>query len=495
MNTFSTANGGDQQWSLNVKVIDDNAVPTTVIPNPLTADSKKKNRFAAAAANKNNEKIPHKRKADSIKFSANNFVTQCYESFEDYYEIVELLGEGAYGEVFVCKHKESRAERAVKILEVSTEAEAETVLSEFNILRGVDHPNLLKIYNIFIQEDEEKGKSIFYIVSDLYEGGELYTELDQYGHFVEEDVALIMMSVLSCINYCHAQNVCHRDIKPENILLADNQMHLDDIKIIDFGLAEYFEDYEEDRFSERVGSSYYIAPEVMAGDYGPKCDIWSCGVVTFILLCGEAPFDGDDDDEILESVKEGVFSFDNPNWKHVSDEAKNFVEWLLSYDENERPTAEKALQHPWLENTRKTSCLGLQNKGCKDTINVLTNLETFCSSSKLKQAVCAFTASQLIHKHEKDVIDGLFRAMDTSCDGKLSREELKVGYADYMGKELTEEEVNDIFQRVNYSCSGAIEYSEFVVASIELDEYRIRATFNEFHKRGCDALDADDLKQ
>ena len=120
---------------------------------------------------------------------------------------------------------------------------------------------------------------------------------------------------------------------------------------------------------------------------------------------------------------------------------------------------------------------------------------TFCSSSKLKQAVCAFTASQLIHKHEKDVIDGLFRAMDTSCDGKLSREELKVGYADYMGKELTEEEVNDIFQRVNYSCSGAIEYSEFVVASIELDEYRIRATFNEFHKRGCDALDADDLKQ
>lgn len=498
MNTSSPADGGDQQWSVSLTTLDDDAGPTTVIPTQL-GKVKKKNRFANAVADNNDKRKqlqPTRKKAGSIKFSANNFVTQCYESFGDYFEIVELLGEGAYGEVFVCRHRESGAERAVKILEVSTEEDAETVLSEFNILRGIDHPNLLKIYNLFIQQDQEQDKSTFYIVSDLYEGGELFTELEDYGHFVEGDVALIMTSVLSCINYCHSQNLFHRDLKPENILLADDQMNLDDIKIIDFGLAEYFEDYHTDRFSERVGSSYYIAPEILAGDYGPKCDLWSCGVVAFILLSGEAPFDGDSDDEIIDSVRAGSFSFDeNPNWENVSEEAKEFVEWLLKYDENERPTAEEALQHPWLINTRNTSRQGLQEKDSKDAANVLTNLETFSASSKLKQAVCAFTASQLIRKHEKDVIDELFRAMDTTCNGKLSQEELKVGYADYMGKAMAEEEVNAIFQRVNYSCSGAIEYSEFVVASIQLDEIRLRATFNEFHKRGCDALDAEDLKK
>ena len=494
MNAYSSTSGIHRQGSTPLNTSASDALPSQLMN---SSSSRRKSRFAGVAANYNrNSKRQPKKKSDSIKFSANNFVTECYESFEDHYTIVELLGEGAYGEVFVCGHKESGAERAVKILEVSTEEEAEKVLSEFNILRGMDHPNLLKIYNLYIQEHEAKDKSIFtfYIVSDLYEGGELFTELEEYGHFVEEDVALIMMSTLSCLNYCHAQNIFHRDIKPENILLADDQMNLSDIKIIDLGLAEYFEEYS-DRFTERVGSSYYIAPEVLAGDYGPKCDIWSCGVVAFILLCGEAPFDGDDENGILDSVRAGAFDMDNPHWDNVSNEAKDFVEMLLTYEEDDRPTAEMALQHPWLETTRKNSRLGLQESDSQEAVNVLTNLETFCASSKLKQAVCAFTASQLIRKQEKDVIDGLFRAMDTKCDGKLCKEELKVGYEDYMDRALTEEEVNDIFQRVNYSCSGAIEYSEFVVASIKLDESRLRATFNEFHKRGCDALDADDLKR
>jgi calcium-dependent protein kinase len=116
----------------------------------------------------------YKTKSASIKFSANKFVTQRYDCFSEHYEIVELLGEGAYGEVYVCKHRESGAERAVKILQVEDEEDAEVVLSEFNILRGIDHPNLLKIYQLY--EDEESGK--FYIVSDLYQGGELYDGKD-----------------------------------------------------------------------------------------------------------------------------------------------------------------------------------------------------------------------------------------------------------------------------------------------------------------------------
>jgi calcium-dependent protein kinase len=314
------------------------------------------------------------------------------------------------------------------------------------------------------------------------------------GYFDEADVAVIINQVLGCINYCHNNGIAHRDLKPENILLADASMKMDDIKIIDFGLAAVFDNMEEARFSDKVGSCYYIAPEILDGDYGPKCDVWSCGVIAFILLSGEAPFDGEDDQEIVDAVYEGKFSFDNEIWDDISEEAKDFVEWLLTYDDNERPSAEEALKHPWLENTRRISCQGLQERRCKATANYLSNLEYFTADSKLKQAVCAFIASQLIMKHEKDVMDEVFRAMDTSCDGKLSRQELKDGFANFLGRHLSDEEVDDIFENVNYSCSGAIEYSEFIVASITLDESRLRSTFNEFDRSKQGVLTATDLK-
>jgi calcium-dependent protein kinase len=342
---------------------------------------------------------------------------------------------------------------------------------------------------------EDPQKDAFYIVSDLYLGGELYDEIEQGGAFAEADAALIMNQVLSCINYCHRKGICHRDLKPENILLADVDLHLEDIKIIDFGLAELFEDYSKAKFTDKVGSSYYIAPEVLKGKYGPKCDVWSCGVIAFILLCGEAPFDGDDDDAIMDAVLTGEYSFtDNPVWDDVSDDVKDFVQWLLVYDDSERPAAEEALRHPWLENARRISSLGCDEKDRTEATKYLSNLEKFHADTKLKQAVCAFIASQLILKHEKDVIDEIFRHMDQNCDGQVTKCELKQGFMELLGRNLTDDEVNDVFQRANYSFSGAIEYSEFVVASIELDETRIRATFNEFAK-GEEVLTAGDLRE
>lgn len=315
------------------------------------------------------------------------------------------------------------------------------------------------------------------------------------GYFDERDVAVIINQVLGCINYCHANGIAHRDLKPENILLADATMNLDDVKIIDFGLASVFDDMEESRFNDKVGSCYYIAPEVLDGNFGPKCDVWSCGVIAYILLAGEAPFDGDDDQEIVDAVYEGSFDFVGDLWDDVSDECKDFVSWLLTYDEEDRPTAEEALMHPWLEKTRSRSCKGLQDRECKATTNYLTNLEHFSADSKLKQATCAFIASQLIMKHEKDVIDEIFRAIDTACDGKLSKGELKAGFANFLGRSLSDDEVDYIFENVNYSCSGAIEYSEFIVASITLDEERLLATFNEFDRSKEGVLTTTDLKR
>lgn len=437
-----------------------------------------------------------KPRSNSIKFTANSFVTSCADSFYEHYDLVEKVGEGAYGEVYVCEHKESGDRRAVKILDVSSERQYDVVLNEFSILKGLDHPNLLKIYHLY--EDSDGGKC--YIVSDLYDGGELFDEIEEYGCLEEESAAIMMNQLLSCINYLHSQGIAHRDLKPENILLADEDMRLDAIKVIDFGLSALFDDYENDRFTDQVGSAYYIAPEVLRGNYGPKCDVWSCGVIAFVLMCGDAPFYGESEHDVLDMVIKGEFSFeDNEIWKTISPEAMDFVEWLLSYNEGERPTAKEALRHPWLKRARRLSSLGLKERDSQRMSQSLSNLEDFNAESKLKQAVFAFMSSQLIMIHEKDEIDELFRALDSNCDGRLTKDELKKGYKAFLDRDLSDRELDDISSRVNFSCSGAIEYSEFVVACMKqknlLDETRLRAAFNEFDQGSKGYLTEEDLSK
>lgn len=211
----------------------------------------------------------------SVKFSAKNFVAQKQESLEDHYIVGELLGEGGFGEVFACTHIQSREERAVKvILKSEDEAENLTVIEEFDIVKDLDHPNILKMYALFESETH------FFLITDLYAGGELYEELEECGRFEEEEAALLMNNVLSCINYCHKKGLIHRDLKPENILLEDNK-DFDDLKVIDFGLSEYGE-----RFTELQGSSYYVSPQVVKGDYTCKADVFSIGVIAYVCLAG-----------------------------------------------------------------------------------------------------------------------------------------------------------------------------------------------------------------
>ena len=142
--------------------------------------------------------------------------------------------------------------------------------------------------------------------------------------------------------YCLMIN---RDLKPENILLEQNK-DFDQLKIIDFGTSLK---YEPDKFlDEKLGTPYYIAPEVLNKKYNEKCDIWSCGVILYIILSGVPPFNGANDQEIMKNVKIGKFSFSDPCWSNVSDKAKDLIKKLLTYDIDQRPSAEEALKHPWI---------------------------------------------------------------------------------------------------------------------------------------------------
>lgn len=183
-------------------------------------------------------------------------------------------------------------------------------------------------------------------------GGELFDAIISAGKFKESTARVLIKRLLSCINYCHNKGIVHRDLKPENILL-ESDLDFDKMKIIDFGTAvPYDSKGNKKAMNEVLGTPFYIAPEVLAANYTEKCDIWSIGVITFMLLSGKAPFFGKDDAAIFNMVRKGKFEYTSANWKMVSGDAKEFINALLTLDPKKRPSAQEALGHKWMDLTK-----------------------------------------------------------------------------------------------------------------------------------------------
>jgi len=190
--------------------------------------------------------------------------------------------------------------RAVKILKKDSldKEEIDRFMHEIDILRKLDHPNILRLYEFY--QDQKR----YYLVTELCSGGELFDEITNRAHFEEADAAKIIQQVLMAVRYCHERNIVHRDLKPENILL-DSKKNSNRVKVIDFGTSEEIEPGM--KLTQQYGTAYYIAPEVLSSAYNEKCDIWSIGVILYILLSGKPPFDGKDDKEIIKKVRIGQY--------------------------------------------------------------------------------------------------------------------------------------------------------------------------------------------
>ena len=256
---------------------------------------------------------------------------------------------GAFGEVISVIHKKTRQIRAVKIVSKKNKFDEtiEDIFNEIKILKLLDHENILRFHEYF--EDKKK----FYIVTDFCKGGALYDEIHSRGKFIEMDAAILVKSLLKGLSHCHRNNIVHRDLKPENICFFDQRKCLTNAKIIDFGTAIAIT--EGMILRNKRGSVFYLAPEVISKNYGPKCDLWSLGCITYCLLSGFPPFNGASDLLITEKVKKGEYSFDkNAVWRSVSDDAKDFIRKLLEKNVDKRLSADEALQHPWIVNARES---------------------------------------------------------------------------------------------------------------------------------------------
>lgn len=224
----------------------------------------------------------------------------------------------------------------------------------------MDHPNIIKAYDVF----EEK--KFVHIVTELCNGGELFYKILEKSAlrkgkrcFFEKEAAVVIQSLLSAVSYLHKNDIIHRDIKPENILFTarDNKDSNDatssstsfhSIKLIDFGLSIRHNSQTQPPLTSRVGTSYYMSPELLNGKYDRSCDLWSIGVITYMMLCGKPPFNGLNDKAIFDKIKRGTFVFDSPAWSGVSELAKDFVQCLLQKDPEKRLSADMALDHAWL---------------------------------------------------------------------------------------------------------------------------------------------------
>ena len=423
---------------------------------------------------------------NEARFTARDMVGKRKQDFYNEYIYVRDLGHGTFGEVVEAKHKNTKISRAVKMLlhENMTVAEKEDIFKEIEILRQLDHPNIMKIFEYFENKDH------IFIVGELYTGGELFEKIVLQRRFTEKDAANVMKQILLAVNYCHKKGIVHRDLKPQNILYESKDPN-SAIKLVDFGVSAVIEPNKN--FSRATGTPLFMAPEVLKKDYNEKCDIWSCGVILYMLLSGEIPFKGRTKQAILSQIASGTYDFLGKEWDHVSQKAKNFVKKLMTFNPNDRLSAEEALMDSWITDTIK------EEKDLVLAENALNGLRTYRAEKKLQEAFWTFISSYFARNDEKNEFLKVFKALDTNGDGTLSKDELLKGFKEVAPFGYKEEDIDQIMKAADSNGNGVIDYSEFVAATIQrraiMENNRLEEIFKYFDKDGSGAITMDEIKE
>ena len=424
-----------------------------------------------------------------LNFTNEDFVHEKSQRVDDaYYFMKPPIGSGLFGAVYRAKHKKSGVIRAIKRIKKDhvNGANLQSLLNDVDILKKLDHPNIIKVYEFY--QDE----AAYYVVTDLCTGGELFEKIVQEKTFTEKQAAEYMRQILSAIAYCHEKQLVHCDLKPENIMLESPNSSL--IKIIDFGNSSICT--KDQRLTNKFGSVYYVAPEVLNSSYNEKCDVWSLGVILYLLLTGKPPFNGNSDQQILQKVYAGTYTMDIPEMAEISAAAKDLIKKMLIFKMEDRITAKECLSHPWIKQEGK-----VQELSTHSTINrrSLRNLKTFRSESMLQEAVMYFIVNQLTGKEEREDLMNVFMSLDSDHDGKLTRADLIEGYLN-MGEDPSTVEalVDEILKNVDKNEKGFIDYSEYVTVALSkrklFSEEKLSAAFKIFGGDDKGYIDAEDFK-
>ncbi|GJV74137.1 calcium-dependent protein kinase 28-like protein [Tanacetum coccineum] len=381
------------------------------------------------------------------------------KNFDKRFSTGKLLGHGQFGYTYVAIDKANGDRVAVKKIDKNKMVlpiAVEDVKREVKILQALTgHENVVKFHNAF--EDD----TFVYIVMELCEGGELLDRIlsKKEGRYTEKDTSIIVRQMLKVAAECHLHGLVHRDMKPENFLFK-SQNEDSPLKATDFGLSDFIKPGK--KFMDIVGSAYYVAPEVLKRRSGPESDVWSIGVITYILLSGRRPFWDKTEGGIFREVLRNRPDFRRKPWPTVSDSAKDFVRKLLVKNPLARLTAAQALSHPWVRVNGNASLIPLD-------ISVLSNMRHFVKYSRLKQFGLRALASTLDEEEISDLKDQ-FHAIDVDKSGAISLEEMRQALAKDIPWKMKESRVSEILQAIDSNTDGLVDFTEFVAATLHVHQ-------------------------
>ena len=438
----------------------------------------------------------------NMKVKVNDLIMERQTSPWFYYKEILTLGAGTYGTVKkVSLIKNPSIIRAMKIISKENIIEGvdhSSLIDEITILKKLDHPNIMKIYECFVDENN------FYIISDFCDQGDLLGKLEKLGKMNEIVVKFLMEQIFNAVAYLHSKNVLHGDIKLENILLYTattknkgrrftsinidineifelrrelnrsksltkrsrnyvNDMLNYEIKLIDFGCSKYFRNKKKHHktLSGIIGSTLYCSPEVVDDLYDELSDEWSCGVLMYMLLSGEAPFKGETEEEIFKEIKKCNYNFNLEEFKEVSDNCKNLIKKLLEPNKKKRIKAIDALKHPFFTEFFNPSKAMTINKD----LNILKDLKDYKKPiSKFHESMYAYICNNFISIDEEKKLREVFRYIDKNDKNALSKENLKAGFKE-INIELNSDELDSTFKLLDANKNNTIEYQEFLRAA------------------------------
>ncbi|XP_078177746.1 calcium-dependent protein kinase 4 isoform X1 [Carex rostrata] len=464
------------------------SLSTTKVGGATSSDS----RMAQAEQQQRPQGVVHREKELRVRLRAKPDFG--YErNFESKYSMGKLLGHGQFGYTFCATDRNTGDRVAVKRIDkikMTKPVAIEDVKKEVRILCSLrGHENIVHFFNAF--EDD----SFVYIVMELCEGGELLDRIlaKKNSRYSEKDAAVIVRQMLKVVAECHLHGFVHRDLKPENFLFKSTTED-SPLKATDFGLSDIISPGK--KFHDIVGSAYYVAPEVLKRRSGPESDVWSIGVITYILLCGKRPFWDRTEDGIFREVLKNKPDFRRKPWPSISAGAKDFVKKLLVKNPRARLTAAQALSHPWVKEGGEATEIPVD-------ISILSNMREFVKYSRMKQFALRALASTLDEEEISDLKDQ-FDTIDVDKNGVISLEEMRQALAKDVPWRLRGPRVLEILNAIDSNTDGMVDFTEFVAATLHVHQMaeldtdkwytRCQSAFNKFDIDGDGFITPDELR-
>lgn len=426
-----------------------------------------------------------RRRKPTTTYAVGPVLGKPYVDIAKMYELEKELGRGQSGVTYLCTEKATGRKYACKSIargKLTRKEEIDDVRREIQILQHLSgQPNIVEFRGAY--EDWQN----VYLVMELCTGGELFDRIIAKGNYSEKEAAALCRQIVTVVHVCHFMGVMHRDLKPENFLLAGPH---DDapIKATDFGLSVFIE--PDKQYKEVVGSAYYVAPEVLKRSYGKEIDVWSAGVILYILLSGSPPFWAENEKGIFDAILEGKLDFETGPWPSISASAKDLISKMLEYDPKKRITAADALEHPWMK-------VGGQASDKPIDSAVLIRMKQFRAMNKMKKLALKVIAENLSEEEIKG-LKQMFNNMDTDNSGTITLEELRVGLSK-LGSKLNESEIRQLMDAADVDKNGTIDYYEFISATmhrhrLEKEENLFNA-FRYFDKDSSGFITREELRQ